>query len=544
MRDQKIETLLSYAGNEHRYQYFVLIIFFCLWMNCNFMAVVLPYLEREPLVKLIDRKNKTLEGVLPYLEKEPLMNIDGKNKTQEGVSLTNDICNKTYEILERFRYSWVSEFGFECNKFKIGLIGVFTFLGNSLGSIAFSIVTKYLNYKNILLISIVGFSISIFVCTLVNSVDNFYWILISLNFVGLFGNLLCYASLFITEEIVSSRRRSNFSSIINTGYSFCGIMYSFIFKYVQNWRYDFYILIGLSLLIGVVIWIFIYGSPRTYINKGDEETTLKILERIASFNGKKDDFLEEIESEEGKELIKEIIEYNIGIEIGEIVIDEDEKDSNTLLNKENKDKNNKIEEKITACSNFKYPSLRYKFLILCVIWFGTRATSNCISLSSKSLPGDYYLNIIILFIFESISYNINGILINIKCLGRKRTLWAQYLIITTIFILLGFVDFSDNFKLILNFFARFCAAGIESVYWAYTLEVYPTPVRSTNFGINVTCGNIGSILSPMAFEYMPTWLFFLIFGLLSVFHSFLLIFLPETVGKPMVESIEELTNKQ
>ena len=318
-------------------------------------------------------------------------------------------------------------------------------------------------------------------------------------------------------------------------------MYSFIFKYVQNWRYDFYILIGLSLLLGFIIWLFIYDSPRTYIDNKDEETTLKILEGIASFNGKKDEFLEKIKSEEGKKLIKEIMEYhsNSGIELREI--NKNEKDSNALLI--NEEKNNKNEEKINVFSNFKYPSLRYKFLILCALWFGTRSTSNCISLSSKSLPGDYYFNIIFLFIFESIAYNVAGVLINIKFLGRKGTLWAQYLIITTIFLLLSFVDFSINFELILNFFARFCAAGIELVYWTYTLEVYPTPVRSANFGINVTCGNIGSILSPMVYEYLPSWLFLLIFGILSVFHSILLIFLPETVGKPMVESIEELINK-
>ena len=46
MRDQKIEKLLSIAGNENRYQYFVLILFLFLWINCNFMAPVLPYLER------------------------------------------------------------------------------------------------------------------------------------------------------------------------------------------------------------------------------------------------------------------------------------------------------------------------------------------------------------------------------------------------------------------------------------------------------------------------------------------------------------------
>ena len=93
MRDEKIEKLLSYAGNENRYQYFVLAVFLFLWMNCNFMAVVLPYLEREPLIKY----------------------TDSHNITHINLSLTNKICGEEFEIIERFGYSWVSEFGIECN---------------------------------------------------------------------------------------------------------------------------------------------------------------------------------------------------------------------------------------------------------------------------------------------------------------------------------------------------------------------------------------------------------------------------------------------
>ena len=61
--------------------------------------------------------------------------------------------------------------------------------------------------------------------------------------------------------------------------------------------------------------------------------------------------------------------------------------------------------------------------------------------------------------------------------------------------------------------------------------------------MNVTFGNIGSILAPLVYEYLPSWLFLFIFALFSVFHAILLIFLPETVGKPMIESIEELNEK-
>ena len=521
MRDEKIEKLLSLAGNEHRYQYFALAIFLFLWMNCNFMAVVLPYLEREPLVKYTDENN-----------------IVHVNQT-----LSNEICEKKFEILKRFDYSWVSEFDIECDKFNIGLIGVFTFIGNTMGSIVFSIITKYFTHKQILLTSSVGFSLSIFICTLIHSVDYFYWIFICLIFVGLFGNCLCYSSLVVCEEIVSSNKRSFFSSIINMGYGLCGVMYSLIFMYIQNWRYDFYILIGFSLFLGLMIWLFVYDSPRIYIDHKDIGTTKKILEGIASFNGLKKEYLEKIETEETKQLIEEIMEYNYenGIEMKEINSDEKADKKDELINSENGSSKKKI--KLTAFSSLKYPSLRYKFLILCILWFGTRSTSNCIALSSKALPGNYYFNIIFLFIFESSAYYFSGILINIESLGRRGTLWSQYFIITISFLLLSFIKISDTFELGLNYVTRFCAAAIELVFYTYTLEVYPTPVRSVNFGMNVTFGNIGSILAPLVYEYLPSWLFLFIFALFSVFHAILLIFLPETVGKPMIESIEELNEK-
>ena len=522
MRDEKIEKLLSLAGNDNRYQYFALSVFLFLWMNCNFMAVVLPYLEREPIISYTDEN-----GII------------------QKTSLTKEICGKNYEIIERFGYSWISEFNIECDQFMIGLIGVFTFIGNTLGSIAFSFVPKFLSHKNILILSSICFSIVIYTITLVHNIKNFYVIFICLLFNGLFGNLLCYSSLVVSEEIVSSKKRSLFSSVVNTGYGFCGIMYSFIFMYVQNWRYDFYILIGFSLIIGVVIWLFIYDSPRSYIDNKDMETTLKILEGIAEFNGIKEKYLEEINKEENKLLIKEILNYNVdnSAELEDLENNGNENDEknkkNLLISKDEK----KQAEKIKIFSSLKFPSLRYKFLILCILWFGTRSTSNCISLSSKSLPGNYYFNIIFLFIFESVAYNVSGLLINIKSLGRKGTLWFHYFIITTIFLLLSFFNFSVPIELFLNFCARFCAAAIELVYWTYTLEVYPTPVRSLNFGVNVTFGNIGSILSPMVYEYIPSWMFLLVFAILSVFHSILLIFLPETVGKPMAETIDELVAK-
>jgi predicted MFS family arabinose efflux permease len=52
----------------------------------------------------------------------------------------------------------------------------------------------------------------------------------------------------------------------------------------NNWRYVFYVLIGASLLTLILIWVFIYDSPRGYINNNNYDKVIQILEGIASFN--------------------------------------------------------------------------------------------------------------------------------------------------------------------------------------------------------------------------------------------------------------------
>ena len=195
---------------------------------------------------------------------------------------------------------------------------------------------------------------------------------------------------------------------------------------------------------------------------------------------------------------------------------------------------------INICSLFKYKSVRYKFLILNMLWVGTRAVFNGIAISSKSFPGNFYFNIIILYIVESIACALTGITIDIKKLGRKGNLWIMYFLITGALLLLAFIDLDETIELALNFLSRFCAAGIDVVYYTYSIEIYPTLVRSVAFGVNATFGNGGSIIAPLLLEYLDYWLFLFVFAIVCFINSILLFFLPETVGKPMIETIKEL----
>ena len=565
--DEKIEKIIELAGNKNRYQYFTLIVIVFLWINCNIIAIIIPYIEREPIINYT--KN-------------------GKNYTNE--ILTSELCTKigegNYEVVESFKYSWVSEFKIECNQVEIGLIGLFIFLGNTIGGLTFSFINKILSHKKILIISSIGFCIAVFLCTLVKTHEYFYYLLFSVVFIGLFGNCLCYSSLVIAQEIVSNEKRSLFSSIINVGYSLCGVLYSLAFYFAQEWRKVFYILISATFITLLFIWIFIYDSPRRYINKKNYKKTMHILEGIASFNGKLEEFRESIKSEEYQDFINEM-KGKTAIEIKEDekkeeneenkkeneekekkeeneeeyeekkeLIEIEKKDNNiiegeinqakisnasaeSLIKPEKLDKKFKI-KKITFFSLFKYPSIRYKFVILNFLWIGLRMTFNGIAISSKSFKGNFYVNIIVLYIIESISYCVSGFLIDIKKLGRRGSLWIQYILMIISFLLLAFIKFGTSGSLALNFLARFCVSGIDVIFYTYTIELYPTPVRSIAFGVNASFGNAGSILAPMLLEFLPNWLFLVLLASICFLNAFFILFLPETVGKPMVETIDEL----
>ena len=609
--DEQLEKIIALAGNNNRYQYFTLIVVTFLWINCNFISTIIPFIEREPLINYYDENGN-------YHQNE---------------TLTNEICDlykerdEELEIIERFKYSWVSEYNIECEKWDKGLIGSFIYVGNTAGAVVFSIISKIMTHKQILIISSFGFCIVIFLNTLITSYSYFYFSLTCLVFIGTFGNCLCYSSLVLAEEIVRSDKRSLFSGIINVGYSLSGALYSVAFWYLQEWRFVFYICIISSILSLVLIWGFIYDSPRTFINKKDLKNTMRVLEGIASFNGKLEEFRESIKDEE----FQDIIESIKGVPITEIKnLDNENEEQKNIYNenKENENKNKENENKenenkenennnkennenkendkeniytdkeneresnkeyrdtheninrasdrdtnlntnkdtkddkenlkeplishrstvgrkskiqdINIWSLFKYRSIRSKFIILNILWLGTRFVFNGISISSKSFRGNFYLNIIILFIIESIAYCILGFIIDIKEIGRKGSLWILYFLVIAALIVLAFFKLEITPELILNYLTRFCSAGIEVVYYTYSIEVYPTLVRSVAFGVNLTFGNGGSIMAPLVLEYLDNWLFLTVFAVISVISSFLLFFLPETVGKPMIESIAEL----
>ncbi|KAI4813942.1 hypothetical protein KUCAC02_003160 [Chaenocephalus aceratus] len=85
-----------------------------------------------------------------------------------------------------------------------------------------------------------------------------------------------------------------------------------------------------------------------------------------------------------------------------------------------------------------------------------------------------------------------------------------------------------------------------SLMYAYTAELYPTVIRNTAEGVCITVSRIGSCLAPFVlqlreyFEYLP----YITLGTLAVVSAFAALYLPESFGKPLPQTIQQMQKRE
>jgi len=83
-----------------------------------------------------------------------------------------------------------------------------------------------------------------------------------------------------------------------------------------------------------------------------------------------------------------------------------------------------------------------------------------------------------------------------------------------------------------------------AVCYIHTVEMYPTVIRGTGLGLSSLAGRIGGLLAPLVALYLPTFTFdtfpLVLFGSASMVSAISALWLPETLGAPLVEELDEL----
>jgi len=85
--------------------------------------------------------------------------------------------------------------------------------------------------------------------------------------------------------------------------------------------------------------------------------------------------------------------------------------------------------------------------------------------------------------------------------------------------------------------------GFCAIY-VYAPELYPTEVRTIGIGFAGAVGRIGGIIAPFLIMLQDneklSFLPYLIFGILAIIAGISILLLPETTGKPILQSIQEV----
>ena len=184
-------------------------------------------------------------------------------------------------------------------------------------------------------------------------------------------------------------------------------------------------------------------------------------------------------------------------------------------------------------------SIRCRFLIMAWNWVAVTLSYYGVGLSA-SLSSDLHLSYAAIAVIELPGYLFA--MVSAHFLGRRPTMAGVQILAA--FACIGAGSLPGDYevlKILLVMVGKFGASAAFGVVYVYTAELFPTPMRNRAVGLCSMFARVGGILAPLTLELGAVWpqLPFLIVGVTALSGGFSAIWLPETLGKELPDTLEE-----
>ena len=126
---------------------------------------------------------------------------------------------------------------------------------------------------------------------------------------ALLGILTAYAnfpSMVLLEEIISKNKRAMFSCLVALFETV--VFYTPLYAVFDRWDYVFYIIVVCLVVESIAVMVFLYESPRSYMEPKQREEMLMILKGIDKVNKRSAMFEKNIESEDYQNILRTLSE--------------------------------------------------------------------------------------------------------------------------------------------------------------------------------------------------------------------------------------------
>ncbi|XP_017738129.1 PREDICTED: solute carrier family 22 member 6 isoform X1 [Rhinopithecus bieti] len=316
----------------------------------------------------------------------------------------------------------------------------------------------------------------------------------------------------LNVEWMPIHTRACVGTLIGYVYSLGQFLLAGVAYAVPHWRH-------LQLLVSVPFFaFFIYSwffieSARWHSSSGRLDLTLRALQRVARINGKR---------EEGAKLsMEQVLRASLQKEL--------------TMGK----------GQASAMELLRCPTLRHLFLCLSMLWFATSFAYYGLVMDLQGFGVSIYL-IQVIFGAVDLPAKLVGFLV-INSLGRRPAQMAALLLAGICILLNGVVPQDQSIiRTSLAVLGKGCLAASFNCIFLYTGELYPTMIRQTGLGIGSTMARVGSIVSPlvsMTAELYPSVPLF-IYGAVPVAASAVTVLLPETLGQPLPDTVQDLESRK
>ncbi|KAJ7997178.1 hypothetical protein DPEC_G00226260 [Dallia pectoralis] len=438
-------------------------------------------------------RNLSALGYVPGLD----VNLTGveQERCEDGWTYSKDIYQSTI----------VTEFDLVCSdSWKQPFTSSLYFIGVLCGSFFSGQLSDWFGRKPVLFGTMAVQTLFTFVQVFSQS-----WEMFSVLFfmVGL-GQISNYVAAFVLgSEIFTGSLRVLFVSLgVCLFFAFGYMMLPLFAFFFRDWRS---LLLAMSVpgLVYIPLWWFIPESPRWLLSQGRVEEAEVILREAARRNGvtAPDVIFEDLGSEEKR----------------------------------------KPEERHSPLDLLRPSSIRNTTVIMSLVWFTLSTGYFCISLNTSRLHGNPYINCFISAAIEVPAYISSWLLL--RYLPRRLSTSASMLLGGVALYFIQLVPPSiPGLSMALEMTGKFGMATGTGLMFAYTGELYPTVIRNTALGFCAMVSRLGSILAPYIFtlvayhQYLP----YILLGSLLVLSAMTIPFLPESFGRPLPETIQQMHKRE
>ncbi|XP_034406262.1 solute carrier family 22 member 6 [Cyclopterus lumpus] len=429
--------------------------------------------------------------------------------TKDGLDVALQRCQDgwTYNMTD-MSSTTISEWDLVCDQRSLKQMGQTVYMGGVLvGAVVFGGLSDRYGRRILLLISNLLMAVS---GTCVAYSTSFPLFCLFRFGCGMALSGLGLNTFSLILEWIPTRQRTVVGTITGYCYTLGQLILALLAYFVRDWRW-LTLTVSLPYYVFFLIAWWFHESSRWLALTNKPEQAIKNLKSVAKFNGR---------HEEGEKININVLQESMKKEIS------------------------CVQGSYSFLDLFRTPTMRKMTIYLSAVWLSTSFAYYGLSMDLQKFGVDIYL---IQVIFGAVDFPAKIIMtVSMSLIGRRPS-QSGALIIAGITILINLLVPYDKqmVRTCLAVMGKGCLAASFNCCYLYSGELYPTIIRQNGMGWVSMMARIGAMVAPMVLltaDSIP-WLPGLIYGGAPILSGLAAIFLPETLGSPLPDTIQDVENR-